>query len=66
MKNVTYTCIRQIISLEGNRLTPGLIVQGRIQEGGDLGGKNSPPPPPSPLWGTPKLHKEGGKRCVHA
>ena len=28
--------------------------------GADPGG------PPPPFWGTPKLHKEGKKRCAHA
>ena len=34
--------------------------QGRIQEGGGGGPGGQDPP----FWGTPKLHKEGKKRCT--
>ena len=53
----THECIMQM----GNQLTEEkwtLLDQGRIQGGGGgPGGQDTPSP--SPLWGTPKLHKEG-------
>ena len=34
--------------------------------GADPGGPGGQDTPPPPFWGTPKLHKEGKKRCAHA